>query len=92
MKSALSASLKGNNWKRKCVQSLYHKRCIRTALLTIPDCTQDNLGETKHLPILVDVLNERIDKTTNVEYDYVEDNEVDTSAEHTGGDYTSFDL
>ena len=50
------------------------------------------MGETKHLPILVDVLNERIDKTTDVEYDYVEDNEVDTSAEHTGGDYTSFDL
>ena len=50
------------------------------------------MGETKHLPILVDVLNERIDKTTDVEYDYVEDNEVGTSVEHSGVDYTSFDF
>ena len=50
------------------------------------------MGETKHLPILVDVLNERIDKTTDVEYDYVEDNEVGTSVELTGVDYTSFDF
>ena len=89
MKSALSLSKRPQlDEARKCVQFLYHKRCKITALLTKPDGTQDNLGNTKHLQILVDVLNERIDKTTDVEYDYVEDNEVETSAEHTGVDYT----